>query len=154
VVAIGENIQQWRMKRGLSVKDVEKRAQMAPSVLEHVESGALDPTASTLSAIADVFGIPVPWLYSSPEQLDSLLQQGELTEDDLRGSVDPVTDRILRAKRGSRDLFHLLASLIEHGDPKLLRAAEVNLNSLVKETRRPPIPWASRQPGNFDPPND
>jgi transcriptional regulator with XRE-family HTH domain len=151
---IGKNIQRWRMKRGLSVKDVERHAKMAPEMLEHVESGDLDPTASTLSAIADVFGIPAPWLYSNPEQFLSLLQEDVLTEDDLRGSVDPVTDRILRAKGGHRDLFHLLASLIEHGDPKLLLAAEANLKSLVKETRRPLIPWASRQPGNFDPPND
>src|SRR6266446_10571930 len=118
---IGKNIQQWRMKRGLSVKDVERLAKMAPAMLERVESGDLDPTASTLSAIADAFGIPAPWLYSNPEQLDSMLQEGTLTEDDLRSSVDPVTDRILRAKGDHRDLFHLLASLIAHGDPKLLR---------------------------------
>jgi len=154
MVAIGKNIQQWRMKRGLSVKDVQRHAKIAPSMLERVESGDLDPTASTLSAIADAIGIPVPWLYASPEQLDALLQEGVLTEDDLRGSVDPVTDQILRARGNRRDLFDLLASLVEHGDPKLLQTTEINLKSLVKETRRPPIPWASSQPGNFDPPND
>jgi transcriptional regulator with XRE-family HTH domain len=151
---IGRTIQQWRMKRGLSVKDVERQAKIAPSMLERVESGDLDPTASTLSAIADAFGIPVSWLYADPAQLDSLIEEGTLTEDDLRGSADPVTDRILRAKKSHKDLFHLLASLIEHGDSKLLSATETNLKSLVKETRRPLIPWASRQPGNFDPPND
>jgi transcriptional regulator with XRE-family HTH domain len=118
-MAIGGTIQQWRMKRGLSVKDVETRAKMAPSMLDRVESGDLDPTASTLSAIADAFGIPVSWLYADPKQLDSLLEEGTLTEDDLRGSVDPVTDRSFGQKKPQRS-FHLLASLIEHGDPKLL----------------------------------
>jgi transcriptional regulator with XRE-family HTH domain len=154
MVAIGRTIQQWRVKRGLSVKDIEQQAKIAPSMLEHIESGDLDPTASTLSSIAGAFGIPVSWLYADPKQLDTLLEEGTLTEDDLRGSADPVTDRILRAKKSHKDLFHLLASLIEHADPKLLQATETNLKSLVKETRRPLIPWASRQPGNFDPPND
>jgi transcriptional regulator with XRE-family HTH domain len=153
-VAIGKSIQQWRMKRGLSVKDTERKAELAPPMLDRIESGDLDPTASTLSSIADAFGIPVAWLHADPEQINSLLQEDVLTEEDLHGSADPVTDQILRAKKNHRDLYHLLATLIEHGDPKLLQATEINLKSLVKETRRPPIPWASRQPGNFDPPSD
>jgi hypothetical protein len=35
-----------------------------------------------------------------------------------------------------------------------LNATETNLKSLLKETRKAPIPWANRQPGNFSPPDD
>ena len=151
---IGNHIQRWRLKRRLSVGEVETRAGIAPSSLASLEAGEVDPTASTLSAIAGVLGIPVPWLYGDPDQLDALTLDDPDAATELAQSVDPVTHQILRAKRDEQKLFHLLAMLIEHGDAKLLRAAEMNLRSLVKETRRSPIPWANRQPGNFDPPSD
>jgi transcriptional regulator with XRE-family HTH domain len=134
--------------------EVEKGAGMAPGLLESLESGETDPTASTLSAIADVLGIPVSWLFGDPDHLEVLMQEDPEAEAELSQSVDPVTERILRAKRQGRELFFLLSALIEHGDPRLLRAAETNLRSLEKETQRSPIPWANRQPGNFDPPSD
>jgi transcriptional regulator with XRE-family HTH domain len=149
---LGSHIQWWRIKRRLSMAEVEKGAGMAPGALESLETGEMDPTASTLSAIADVLGIPVSWLYGDPDYLKTLMQDEPETE--LSRSVDPVTERILRAKRQGRELFFLLSALIEHGDPRLLRAVEANLRSLVKETQRSPIPWANRQPGNFDPPSD
>ncbi len=134
--------------------EVEKRTGLEPSSLEALESGQTDPTASQITSIARVLKIPVPWLFVDPEQLRSVLQSEEELQAGLDQSADPVTQHILLAKRADRQLFHLLATLVEHGDPKLLRAAETNLRSLVKETRRPMIPWASKRPGNFDPPDD
>ncbi|MCI0527071.1 MAG: helix-turn-helix transcriptional regulator [Nitrospira sp.] len=151
-MSLGSHIQRWRIKRRLSMAEVEKGASMAPGSLESLEAGEMDPTASTLSAIAQVLGIPVSWFYGDPDHLETLMQ--DETEAELSHSVDPVTERILRAKRQGRELFFLLSALIEHGDPRLLMAAETNLRSLVKETHRSPIPWANRQPGNFDPPSD
>jgi transcriptional regulator with XRE-family HTH domain len=134
--------------------EVEKQAGMVPSSLDSLEAGEVDPTVSTLSAIADVLGIPVSWLYVDPQQLEALILDHPEGETGLASSLDPVTEQILRAKRRGQELFRLLAVLIDHGDPRLLKAAEANLRSLVKESRRSPIPWANRQPGNFDPPSD
>jgi transcriptional regulator with XRE-family HTH domain len=153
-MSLGSHIQRWRIKRRLSMAEVEKGAKMAPGSLEILEAGETDPTASTLSAIADVLGIPVAWLYGDPHHLEILIQDESDAEAGRSHSVDPVTEHILRAKRQGRELFFLLSALIEHGDPRLLRAVETNLRSLVKETQRSPIPWANRQPGNFDPPSD
>lgn len=80
--------------------------------------------------------------------------------DETRSPEEPteVTKAVLDALRSAspeeRDLFYLLSMLIQEGDPKLIRAVEVNLRSLVKQTRRSEIPWANRRPGNFDPPDD
>lgn len=70
------------------------------------------------------------------------------------GVPDPRTEQIQRAVTADPELFSLLAELVEHGDPAILRVAETNLRSLVKKTRRSDIPWANREPGNFDPPSD
>jgi transcriptional regulator with XRE-family HTH domain len=151
---MGNHIQKWRLRRGLSTTEVGKRAGIAPSSLQSIEAGETDPTVSTLSAIAEALGVPAPWLLSDPEQFEFLMLDEPDEETELANSVDPVTDAILRAKQNERELFAMLAALIAHGDPKLLRPVETNLRSLIKETRRPPIPWAARRPGNFEPPND
>jgi hypothetical protein len=68
--------------------------------------------------------------------------------------LDPITDQLRRATPRERELFAMLAALIEHGEEKPLRILEMTLRSLMKETRRSPIPWENRQPGNFEPPAD
>jgi transcriptional regulator with XRE-family HTH domain len=153
-MTIGIHIRQWRLKRRLSMAEVEKKAGMAPGQLDLLEAGEMDPPVSMLVAVAEAVGIPVSWLYVDPGQVASLLSDDPDEEADLSHAADPVTEQVLRAKRRQRELFSLLAALVEHGDPRLLRAAETNLRSLVKETRRSPIPWANRQPGNLMPPSD
>ena len=71
----------------------------------------------------------------------------------------PVYTSLLPAdfQRGShtdREMYVLLTSLLRHGEPKLLRAAEVNLRSLLKQARTSTVPWQNRPSGHFEPPND
>ena len=75
----------------------------------------------------------------------------------LGAMVDPIeviTEQLRRATPSERELFAMLAALIDHGEEKPLRILEMTLRSLMKETRRSPIPWENRQPGNFEPPSD
>lgn len=67
-------------------------------------------------------------------------------------SVDPMMEQILKAKPNAQNLFYLLSLLIQSGEEKQIRAVEVNLQSLIKQTRRSSIPWENRRPGNFEPP--
>ena len=67
---------------------------------------------------------------------------------------DPVTEPVLQGNQAGRDLYGLLTALLRHGDAKLIRAAEVNLRSLLKQARTASIPWQSRPPGHFEPPSD
>lgn len=68
--------------------------------------------------------------------------------------IDSIIKQIEQATVRDRELFAMLAALIEHGEEKPLRTVEMMLRSLMKETRRSPIPWENRQPGNFEPPSD
>ena len=47
-----------------------------------------------------------------------------------------VTLRILEGTRRERTLYVLLTALLQQGEPKLLRAAEVNLRSLLKQAQK------------------
>lgn len=153
---IGPNIQAWRLSRRQSVSSLATTAGLPADSLEAIESGALDPPTSVLEALAGALGVPASWLYGDPKQLDLLCSDPDRDrmESVPIDSVDPVIERILRATREERHLYALLTALLQHGDPKLLRAAEVNLRSLVKQSKHATVPWQSRPPGHFEPPSD
>lgn len=65
-MAIGANIQAWRLSRGQSVEALVAKAGVPSSSLNAIESGELDPTVSILEALATALGIPPSWLHSDP----------------------------------------------------------------------------------------
>jgi len=155
-MSIGACIQAWRQARGVSTSALAKKAGLSTSTVEAIEADQTDPSIAVVASFARILGIPTPWIFEDPKHF-------ELWRDDADGesgstlpldSPDPVTQQILQANRHDRTLFALLSALVQSGDPKLLRAAEVSLRSLVKQARQATVPWLSRPPGHFEPPSD
>jgi len=146
----GERIVAWRVARRVAPEELARRAGIDPTRMDAIERGDEDPTASTLASLASGLGIPPGWLHDDPKRLLAL------TADDDEGSAspDPVTERILAASQMERTLFALVAQLVSAAEPRLVRAAEVSLLSLVKQIPRTTVPWESRPPGHFEPPSD
>ena len=137
---IGPHIQAWRLSRGLSVPAVAAKAGLQAHLLEAIESGDLDPPASTMETLASALGVPTSWLFGDPKHLDLLTADadGDVSEPPGTDAVDPVMERILLGAH----------------QPKLVKAAEASLRSLVKQSRQASVPWQSRPPGHFEPPSD
>jgi transcriptional regulator with XRE-family HTH domain len=153
-MAIGQQIQAWRILRGRSVDDLSTELSLPPHVLEEIEAGEIDPSASLLEALAAAFRIPPAWLFSHPTSFSTLFDDPEEDASSIPASPDPVTERILAGSQMDRSLYILLTALMQSGEPKLLRAAEVNLRSLVKQAKQATIPWQNRPSGHFEPPSD
>lgn len=151
-MAIGSLIQAWRTSRRYSVEALAVKARITPETLGDIESDQLDPTVTTLESLAAALEIPPAWLFGDPKSVDLLFEDPE--DSPSADRVDPVTERILLASRMDRSLFVHLTALIQSGEPKLLRAAEVSLRSLAKQSKQATVPWQSRPPGHFEPPND
>ena len=152
---LGVTIQAWRLSRGRSIESLAEAAGLPLSSLEAIESGEADPSASTLERLAGALGIPASWLYGDPKHLEWLADaDGDEAEPAQNDSPDPVTERILRAARHDRGLYALLTVVLQGGDPKLIRAAEMSLRSLAKQSKQATVPWQSRPPGHFEPPSD
>jgi len=149
-------IQAWRLHRKQSVASLSAQAGLAAPDLEAIEAGEADPPASALDKLARALGIPTAWLYGDPKHLALLTTDadGDEVAPPSPDSVDPVTERVLLASRDERELYVLLTALLRSGEPKLVRAAEASLRSLVKQSRRATVPWQSRPPGHFEPPSD
>ena len=155
-MAIGAYVQAWRLARRQSVEALAAKAGVPSASLEAIESGELDPMVSTLETLAAALGIPPSWLHSDPKHLNLVTADpdGDTSELLPTESIDPVTERVLLGTRQERGLYVLLTALLQSGDPKLLRAAEVSLQSLVKQSKQTTVPWQTRPPGHFEPPAD
>ncbi|MGB2944723.1 MAG: helix-turn-helix transcriptional regulator [Nitrospira sp.] len=153
---VGALIRAWRISQKCSEQALAERAGITASVLEALESEQADPPASTLEALAGALKIPLPWLFIHPTDLDLLCKDDDDEPAPLATltGADPVLERILVAAGHDRSLYVLLTTLMQSSDPKLLRAAEVSLRSLVKQSKQATVPWQSRPPGHFEPPSD
>ncbi len=114
----------------------------------------MDPSTATIESLAGALRIPPAWLFETPRSFEYLFTDSGEQEEPTHSHVDPVTDRIVAGSRMDRSLYVLLTALVQAGDPKLLRAAEMSLRSLVKQSRQALLPWQQRPPGHFEPPSD
>lgn len=154
-MSLGATVQAWRESRGRSIESLAEQAGLPVSALAAIESGEADPPVSTLDRIATALGVPVSWLHGDPKHLEWLTAaDDDESEPASADSIDPVIERILLAARQDRGLYALLTAVLASGNPKLIRAAEMSLRSLAKQSRQAIVPWQSRPPGHFEPPLD
>ncbi len=151
-MSIGPFIQGWRLSRNQSIESLSDAAGIPATFLEQIEADQEDPTTSTVEALASALRIPPSWLFDSPQSFKGLFSDSD--EEPDTSQIDPVTDRILAGSHADRSLYVLLTTLMQAGDPKLLRAAEMSLRSLVKQSRQATVPWQQRPSGHFEPPSD
>jgi transcriptional regulator with XRE-family HTH domain len=154
LMAIGSQIQAWRLSRGLSPEYVAAEAGISLDALDEIETESLDPSTSTLERLATVLKVPVAWLFADPHAFTLLFPESDETDEPPPGGPDPITERILTGSRIDRSLYVMLTALIQSGEPKLLRAAEMSLKSLVKQSKQSTVPWQNRPSGHFEPPSD
>lgn len=153
-MSIGPLIQAWRLSKHQSLESLSASAGISPSLLEQIESEEIDPAAATLQALAAGLRIPPGWLFDNPQLFTYLFNDEEDQEEPDAPRPDPLTERIVAGSKMDRSLYVLLTTLIQAGDPKLLRAAEMSLRSLAKQSRQATVPWQQRPSGHFEPPSD
>ncbi len=154
IMSIGLFIQSWRLFRNQSIESLSDGAKISPVLLEQIEANQADPTTATIEALASALRVPPSWLFDNPRSFECLLTDAQEDEELDTSQIDPVTDRILTGSHANRSLYVLLTTLMQAGDPKLLRAAEMSLSSLVKQSRQATVPWQQRPSGHFEPPSD
>ena len=149
-------LQQWCQYRQLTLVQLSDQTGIELQSLESVQNGSIDTSLSLLDLIAKELHIPTSWLHHDPEVVQRIWNDADEEEPELPEdhSIDPIFERMIQVRREHPELFVLLTNLVHHGDPKLIRAAQVNLQSLSKQIRATTLPWGSRPPGHFEPPSD
>jgi len=155
-MSMDQHLNQWCEAKGLSLDDLSRQTGVPLRNLQDFQQGEWDPPLSVITAIAQSLEIPISWLHSDPRTIQRLWNDPDDDHPNLPtgSSPDPLFQRMTQLTRDYQDLYVLLTSLLHHGDPKLIRAAQVSLQSLLKQARPTTLPWGSRPPGHFEPPND
>ena len=155
-MSIHQHLGQWCQAKGLSFAELSRQTGVVMTKLQDFQKGECDPPFSIVISMAQSLDVPVSWLHSDPRTISRLWNDPDEDNPELPdvSSSDPIFQRIIQASREYQGIFVLLTSILHHGDPKLIRAAQVNLQSLLKQARPTTVPWGSRPPGHFEPPSD
>ena len=80
---IGTTIRGYRLQKGLSQGDIEKRTGLLRCYLSRVENGHTVPSLDTLAKIAGALELPLAQLFAE-DTLGRHLQSQKLSDDELR----------------------------------------------------------------------
>jgi transcriptional regulator with XRE-family HTH domain len=80
---IGTTIRGYRLQKGLSQGDIEKRTGLLRCYLSRVENGHTVPSLETLAKIAQALDLPLAQFFAD-EALSEELTNQRLTDDELR----------------------------------------------------------------------
>ena len=80
---IGATIRDYRLQRGLSHGDIEKRTGLLRCYLSRVENGHTVPSLETLAKIAQALDIPLAQFFVEQTQSDHVLPGARISDDEL-----------------------------------------------------------------------
>src|SRR5436853_2285876 len=81
---IGETIRNFRLQRGMSQGDIEKRTGLLRCYLSRVENGHTVPSLDTLSKIAGAMELPLSHFFAEPGNSNGSKALPQLSDDELR----------------------------------------------------------------------
>jgi transcriptional regulator with XRE-family HTH domain len=81
---IGVTIRNFRLQKGMSQGDIEKRTGLLRCYLSRVENGHTVPSLDTLSKIAGAMELPLSHFFSEPGNSNGSKALPQLSDDELR----------------------------------------------------------------------
>jgi transcriptional regulator with XRE-family HTH domain len=81
---IGVTIRSFRLQRGMSQGDIEKRTGLLRCYLSRVENGHTVPSLDTLSKIAGAMELPLSHFFAEPGSGNGAKALPQLSDDELR----------------------------------------------------------------------
>ena len=88
---IGETIRNFRLQKGMSQGDIEKRTGLLRCYLSRVENGHTVPSLETLAKIAEAMDISLADFFpgtETPRDKETQKMLGELSQDEIRFLVE------------------------------------------------------------------
>src|SRR6187455_2949183 len=81
---IGNTIRGYRLQKGMSQGDIEKRTGLLRCYLSRVENGHTIPSLDTLAKIASAMELPLAQFFSDSHQENGNKDLPQLSEDEIR----------------------------------------------------------------------
>jgi transcriptional regulator with XRE-family HTH domain len=81
---IGETIRNYRLQKGMSQGDIEKRTGLLRCYLSRVENGHTIPSLDTLAKIASAMELPLSQFFAEPGNSNGSKALPQLSDDEVR----------------------------------------------------------------------
>jgi transcriptional regulator with XRE-family HTH domain len=81
---IGDTIRSFRLQKGMSQGDIEKRTGLLRCYLSRVENGHTVPSLDTLSKIAGAMDLPLSHFFADPGNSNGSKALPQISDDELR----------------------------------------------------------------------
>ena len=81
---IGDTIRNYRLQKGMSQGDIEKRTGLLRCYLSRVENGHTIPSLDTLAKIAGAMDLPLSQFFADPGHSNGSKGLPQLSDDELR----------------------------------------------------------------------
>jgi len=81
---IGQTIRDYRLQKGMSQGDIEKRTGLLRCYLSRVENGHTVPSLDTLSKIAGAMDLPLSQFFSESGHTNGAKSSPQLSDDEVR----------------------------------------------------------------------
>lgn len=77
-INIGGKVKEFRMAKGISLRDLAERAELSPSMLSQIENNAVNPSINALKGIASALHVPLFKFFQEEEVTENLVvRKGE-----------------------------------------------------------------------------
>ena len=84
IMNIGDTIRNFRLQKGMSQGDIEKRTGLLRCYLSRVENGHTIPSLDTLAKIASAMEVPLAQFFAGDHPDNGSKQLPQLSEDEIR----------------------------------------------------------------------
>lgn len=84
IMNIGETIRNFRLQKGMSQGDIEKRTGLLRCYLSRVENGHTIPSLDTLAKIASAMELPLAQFFADTAHDNGARNLPQLSEDEIR----------------------------------------------------------------------
>lgn len=74
---IGKKVQEFRVKRGISIRELSQSSHVTPSMLSQIERGLVNPSINTLKQIAQALEMPMFLFFKEEEGKDIVVRRDE-----------------------------------------------------------------------------
>ncbi len=93
-INLGEKVKEFRLAKGISLRDLSEKAGLSPSMLSQIENNSVNPSINALKGIAGALNIPLfKFFQESVAQEDLVVRKGKYR---IIGHVgDPVQYKLL-----------------------------------------------------------
>ena len=133
---IGETIRNFRLQKGMSQGDIEKRTGLLRCYLSRVENGHTIPSLDTLAKIAGAMEIPLAQFFVGEQHNNGARNLPQLSEDEIR-FLTQIRRYSSSLSDSDRKLVLARVKKMAAGPGKELRVARISIWILDRDATAP-----------------